>query len=386
MGAIAVLWVSMIAGAKWIERGLNRDRTTAVSLSHEASNPDDLKIYWDAPRFSFPDQDGKAISNSDLMGHVWVADFIFTQCTSACPILTSKLILLQKQIQTPGVRFISFSVDPEHDTPAALKAYAQLWQGDQSRWRLLSTDPAGLANITQGMKVTAAPSGDPDNPIIHSNLFFLLDTVGRVRGIYNSGENEAMTRLEVDLKALAGNEAGSPGTVAGDAASDSGKGRLLFGSMGCLACHTRKVIAPPLESLYGSAVRLDNHQMVWADEAYLHESIVDPTAKIVAGYTKSMPSYTNYLDEQQVQYLVAYIKSISTNPAGGHGMIKSSSTTQPGSDELTIDPVCKMQVRTDVSYPHVYFHGKTYYFCSDHCREQFQKKPEVYTLTAQPSQ
>jgi protein SCO1/2 len=383
---IAVLWAAVFAGARWIQKGLNRDHTNAAGFAQQdVSDSSDLKIYWDAPDFSFPDQDGKTVTRQDLLGHVWVADFIFTQCTSACPILTSKLILVQKRVQLPAVRFISFSVDPEHDTPAALKAYAQLWEGDQARWRLLSTNPTGLAQLTAAMKVTAAASGDPDNPIIHSNLFFLIDTAGRVRGIYNSGESEAVSRLEEDVRTLAG-ETATPIDSNPATSADVQRGKALFGSMGCLACHTRKAIAPPLESVYGSMVRLDNRQLVWADEAYLHESIVDPSAKIVAGYTKSMPSYRNYLSDQQIMDLVAYIKSLSSNSPGGHGIASASSTTAPDTDELVVDPVCKMQVKADASAPHAVFNGKTYYFCSDNCREQFQKKPQTYAAATQPVQ
>jgi YHS domain-containing protein/mono/diheme cytochrome c family protein len=165
---------------------------------------------------------------------------------------------------------------------------------------------------------------------------------------------------------------------------DVERGRQLFGSMGCLACHTRRAIAPPLESLYGSMVRLDDHRMVWADEAYLHESIVDPSAKIVAGYTKSMPNYRNYLSDQQIMDLVAFIKSLSTNQPGGHGVLATAATTQPASDELLTDPVCKMQVRADPQGPHAVFNGKTYFFCSENCRQRFLKKPGHYAASTQP--
>jgi protein SCO1/2 len=384
MGIIAVLWIGVIAAAKWIQHGLNRDHTSAAAVAMDEPDATNLKIYWDVPAFSFRDQDGKITTNRDLLGHVWVADFIFTQCTSACPILTSKLMLLQKKLPMPGVRFVSFSVDPEHDTPAALKAYAKLWEGDESRWRLLSTDPAGLAKITEGMKVTATPSGDPENPILHSNLFFLIDKTGKVRGIYNSGESEAMSRLEEDLRLLAGDDA-TMAAASSTSAPDVARGKQLFGSMGCLACHTRRAIAPPLESLYGSMVRLDDHRMVWADEAYLHESIVDPAAKIVAGYTKSMPSYRNYLSDPQIMDLMAYIKSLSSNQPGGHGILAAAATSQSASDELLIDPVCKMQVRPDPDGPHAVFNGKTYYFCSDNCLQKFLHTPANYAATSQPA-
>lgn len=379
-GVIAILWIGMFAAAKWFEHDLNRERPLAVAVSHDLSDPTDLKVYWNVPDFSFPDQDGKTVSNRDLLGHVWLSDFIFTQCTTACPVLTSKMILLQKH-SPAAMRFVSFSVDPEHDTPAALKSYAQLWHGDESRWRLLSTTPEGLEKVSAGMKVTVAPSGDPDNPILHTTLFMLVDTQGRVRGVYDSSDSDAMARLQEDMQALAGGD--SVNAVTSTGGSDVQRGQALFGSMGCLACHSRRATAPPLENVYGGMVRLSDGRMVWADDAYLHESIVDPPAKIVAGYTNSMPNYQSYLSDRQVMDLVAYVKSLSTNSPGGHGTVAGMASTQPVA-QLAIDPVCKMQVTADASSPHVQFNGKIYYFCSDRCRQMFLKNPVLFAGTTRP--
>jgi protein SCO1 len=367
--SLAVLWIGLIALGKWVEHKLNAGRPVEQAVAGST-------IYWDAPAFSFLDQDGRTVTDQALRGHVWIADFFFSQCTTACPILTSKLLLLQKQISSPAVRFISFSVDPEHDSPPALKKYAELWEGDQSRWRLLSTDPTGLTKVATGMKVTVAPSGDKDNPILHSTLFMLVDKQGSVRGIYDSSDSDALKQLVDDTKSLDGNTVGTSQQLAVAGATSAERGRAIFGSMGCLACHSQTRIAPPLASVYGGLVRLDDRRTVWADDAYLHESIVDPNAKIVAGYTKSMPNYRNYLDDQQVMDLVAYIKSLSNNSPGGHG-VASFSTTAPTA-ELLIDPVCKMQVTKDESGPHVMYHGQVFFFCSDHCKEQFLKNPALF--------
>jgi cytochrome oxidase Cu insertion factor (SCO1/SenC/PrrC family) len=180
LAAVAVLWVGLIAAAKWADRSLNDGRrpesADAIIQGVSTETSSTLPTYWDVPAFSFPDQDGKPITNRDLLGHVWVADFIFTQCTTACPIMTSKMLLLQKQVLQPSVRFVSFSVDPAHDTPAVLKKYAELWRGDPSRWILLSTKPATLAAVVKAMRITVEATADPENPITHSSLFMLRAT------------------------------------------------------------------------------------------------------------------------------------------------------------------------------------------------------------------
>lgn len=374
---VALIWGGVIGALELVKNRLNG--ASAAVAPTQIGAP----VYWDAPAFSFPDQDGKQVTKTDLLGHVWIADFIFTQCTSACPVLTSRMVLLQKQLPSKEVRFISFSVDPEHDTIEALKKYADLYEGDQSRWRLLRTDPQGLADVAAGMKVAVAPSGDKDNPILHSSMFLLVDTAGKVRGLYDSVDNESIDRLVSDVKSLSGDHAGMKAITAGDGLTSVERGHALFSSMSCVACHSQVRIAPPLESLYGSVVRLDDKKMVWADEAYLHESIVNPNAKVVAGYGRSMPNYQNYLSDAQVMDLVNYIKSLSRNSPGGHGAFAGAST-QPETAELLTDPVCKMKVTADASAPQARFNGRTYFFCSQRCREQFLKNPANYTLTKSP--
>jgi protein SCO1/2 len=380
---IAVSWAAVFGIARWVQQGLNRDHTAAVEVAHQTSDSPDLKVLWDAPDFSFPDQDNKIVTRADLLGHVWIADFFYSQCTTACPVLTSKLVLMQKQMTQPGLRFVSFSVDPDHDTPRALKKYADDWHGDQSRWRLLSTNETDLQKVALGMKVTVAPGANEANPIMHSNLFELVDAQGKVRGIYDSADPDALKQLRQDVRTLAGPEAAVSDEAIQASMSDVERGHIVFGSMGCVACHGRPAIAPALKNVYGSIVHLDDGRSVWADDAYIHESIVDPQAKIVAGYGKTMPSLKAYLSDQQVMDLVAYVKSLSSVTPGGHGYVAGAVPSNGDGPELLTDPVCKMQVTSDPSAPHAEFEGKTYYFCSDNCRKQFLKQPGKYAATQQ---
>jgi YHS domain-containing protein len=93
-----------------------------------------------------------------------------------------------------------------------------------------------------------------------------------------------------------------------------------------------------------------------------------------------MPNYRNFLDDSQVMDLVAYIKSLSTFPPGGHGIVAGASTA-PAGPELLTDPVCKMQVTQDITAPHLVYQGRLYFFCSEHCKEQFLNNPAKYALT-----
>ena len=374
---LVAMWVGVIASAKYLLRKLNDEAAVSVDTAAGvgASSPV-LPVLWKAPQFSYLDQDAKPFTQADLRGHVYIADFIFTQCTTACPIMTARMRMLQQALTDPALRFVSFSVDPKHDTPAALSDYRKLWHGDPARWTLLSTTPAGLAQTAADMRVAVQKGTDPTNPILHSSLFILVDGDGNVRGVYDSIDDAAVEKLKSDVRTLSGSAASPTVAVADTASTPAARGEHVYNTMGCLACHSREAVAPPLQGLAGSAVRLTDRRVVWADDAYLHESIVNPGAKIVAGYLPSMPSYGQMLSPQQVTDLIAYLHTLSSNDAPGHGeMLRAA--TQP-EVELVRDPVCKMQVRADPGGPQATYKGKTYHFCSDDCRDRFTAHPEFF--------
>jgi protein SCO1/2 len=153
--------------------------------------------------FSFRSQHGTLVSERELRGHVWIANFIFTRCIGACPVLTAKLTALQRQLGDPRLRFVSFSVDPEHDTPELLASYAARWNGGESRWLLLSTDRRGIDALTLGVRATLEATSDALNPILHTTKFFLVDGAGSVRGVYESSDESELGRLMADAQTLA---------------------------------------------------------------------------------------------------------------------------------------------------------------------------------------
>ena len=93
-------------------------------------------------------------------------------------------------------------------------------------------------------------------------------------------------------------------------------GAHLFQQMGCAMCHGTGQ-APALEGLFGSSVQLQGGATVLADEGYIRESILDPRAKMVAGYAPIMPTFQGQLSEEELTQLVSYIKSLGQKPTGG---------------------------------------------------------------------
>jgi protein SCO1/2 len=331
-----------------------------------AAAPTTPKTLWPAPDFAYPDQDNRPVTRRQLIGHVWIADFIFTQCRSACPLLTARMVMLQRQLAHFDVRFVSFSVDPEHDTPAALKQYAGQWHVDEARWRLLSTTPAALQATAAGLRLMVAATGDAHDPIIHSNRFVLIDSAGLVRGAYDSSDEDDMKRLLADAERLPGATA-VPGSASALVDHEPTSGPALFEALGCRGCHERPEVAPPLDGLFGSSVTLADDRRIVADEAYLRDSISSPSTAVVAGYGSTMPSYAGQLSDRQLAALVGYVESLA--PKGAPAAAR----------RRVVDPVCKMEFSAGDSDLHVDRAGQRYFFCSDACRRKFLGDPARYS-------
>jgi protein SCO1 len=85
------------------------------------------------------ERSGKQVSLADLRGKIWIADFIYTHCTDTCPLQTADMAKLQDRwLKEPKVELVSFSVDPEHDTPQVLSRYAGRFKADPKRWLFLT--------------------------------------------------------------------------------------------------------------------------------------------------------------------------------------------------------------------------------------------------------
>jgi protein SCO1/2 len=170
--------------------------------------PEPLPVLYEGPTFALTDQDGRPLSSKNLRGKVWVADFVFTTCPGACPKMTMRMAGLQKAVPDKDVHFVSFTVDPERDTPEVLKKYAQGFDADPARWHFLTGEKSALFDTAAGLKLTAAPAGTFGPEIVHAEKFLLLDGEGRVRGIYDSTDEQDLKKLAADATALADRQAG----------------------------------------------------------------------------------------------------------------------------------------------------------------------------------
>lgn len=180
---------------------------TACQSRADARRIEALEVYGQIPDFSLTDQRGAAISRGDLAGHVVIANFIFTRCPTVCPVFTMKTQRLVERLEDAAdLTFVSFSVDPGHDTPKVLAAYAAERGLDTRRWHLLTGDPEAIkATVEDGLKMAldrrgVLADGTPD--IVHATHWVLLDRTGQIRGYYDSTARERIDALIADAAAL----------------------------------------------------------------------------------------------------------------------------------------------------------------------------------------
>ena len=171
---------------------------------------------YPVPDFKLTERSGKPVTKADLAGKVWVASFVFTRCPGPCPAVTATVARLQKDLAgEPGVRFVTFTVDPERDDPAELRKYADRYRADPERWLFVTGPEAEIHKLmTDGFKVgvTKKPAAKPGEEFDHSTRLVLVDKTGTVRGYYDGMAadsdtggaqfEEGLARLEAKVREL----------------------------------------------------------------------------------------------------------------------------------------------------------------------------------------
>jgi len=160
-----------------------------------------LPSYSSIPDFTLTDQNGAPfMSASELKGRIWIADFIFTNCTGPCPRMSSQMHQVQTGLAgVNNVRLVSFTVDPERDTPPVLAAYASRFEAQPGIWFFLTGSQDALHHLSRN----AFLLGDVDGNLQHSTRFVLVDRFSKIRGFYLTSEEDAIPRLIADARSLA---------------------------------------------------------------------------------------------------------------------------------------------------------------------------------------
>ncbi len=157
--------------------------------------PDPPPVLRQLPEWRLVDQNGESFGSGDLAGEVWVASFLFTRCATVCPRLTASVRQLQRRYReegVEGVRLVSFSVDPEHDTPERLRDHARSRRLDLERWSLVTGAERDVRSVV--VEGFALPMGERLDlagglvDVAHAARLALVDRDGGVRGYYASDE------------------------------------------------------------------------------------------------------------------------------------------------------------------------------------------------------
>jgi protein SCO1 len=363
IGVLAVvLFFVFEALMLWIERDdhARREPTTAAPTAPRGGGAP-LPVLWSVPEFQFLDQNGHPFASSALSGRVWIADFIYTRCTSVCPVLSAKMVQLQRRLSSSSLRFVSFSIDPAHDTPEVLRSYAARWHADEARWILLRTTETGVRTLASAVRLSVGEdeTGEP----LHAARFLLVDGAGQVRGVYSGEAADGLEALERDARALMADVGAQASFATPEVKAD--RGQALYQQLGCDGCHATAAIAPPLGGIWGRQVHLAGGETVVADAEYLEESILEPGRRLVQGYPPIMPSYRRQLDDQDLAALVDWLRRRPADTSGSSPLVSTS----------TADPVCGMQVHVGPETPSARAGDRTWYFCSDSCRDRFRADP-----------
>ncbi|WP_461100186.1 SCO family protein [Spirosoma luteolum] len=165
-------------------------------------------LFHRIPPFRLLDQDSALIDQSVVKNKIYVASFFFTRCGTVCPKISSQLTRVQDIFaENPGIVFLSHTVDPEHDRPAQLRAYAKRYDAIPGKWYFLTGSKADIYNLAMtGYYLPAVDAGvkagKPDETFIHSEKLVLVDRDGIVRGFYDGTDKEDVDRLVLEIRVL----------------------------------------------------------------------------------------------------------------------------------------------------------------------------------------
>lgn len=143
----------------------------------------------------FVERSGRRMKLGDLKGRVWIASFFFASCPGFCAKMNQAVASLQQELASQDVTFVSITVDPERDTPAALERYADAYKADAERWLFLSGDLRHAEAVGDAFRVVVVARD-------HSDRLILVDRNLKVQGTYHSLEEADLKRLKRDLKKL----------------------------------------------------------------------------------------------------------------------------------------------------------------------------------------
>ena len=181
-----------------------------VDVEDEMVDPELLRIGMGHKigDFSFTNQNEETITSKEVEGKVYVAEYFFTTCKSICPIMNDEMQRIQEAYKDNNeFRILSFTVDPDVDTVAQMKWYAETNNADPKQWHFLTGRKADLYTLARTSFFLLKPAeaqnlGDAGSDFIHTNNFVLVDQKSRIRGYYDGTDEKEVDALIADIQLL----------------------------------------------------------------------------------------------------------------------------------------------------------------------------------------
>lgn len=187
-----------------VMRWINNNYTTLPYYGGVAEITSNKEEKFTVPSFSFINQDNQILASDFVEGKIWVADYFFTTCKSICPKLTTHLQKVQDAFkQDNSVKIVSFTVDPDRDTPGALQAYASTFHAIPSQWQFATGDKKELYSFARkGLFIVATDGDGSTGDFIHSENLVLIDRQKHIRGYYDGTSDSQVEQLIKDIQRL----------------------------------------------------------------------------------------------------------------------------------------------------------------------------------------
>lgn len=156
--------------------------------------------YHQIPYFEFINQDGKKVTRDDLLGHVYIADFFFATCPTICPKMTTNMSYIQNKFKdNKNLRYLSITVNPEHDSVSVLRAYADKVHADTKSWDFVTGNKDSIYEIAfNGFFVSAQRDSIAPGGFLHSGMLILVDKNAHIRGYFDGTTHKEVKEQLID--------------------------------------------------------------------------------------------------------------------------------------------------------------------------------------------
>jgi protein SCO1 len=181
-----------------------------IDLKKEMVDPELLRIGQghQIGDFKFQNQNKKTITQKEINGKVFVAEYFFTTCQSICPLMNKQMQRIQEEFKgNENLKILSFTVDPAIDNTDALEKYAKEMNAIEGQWHFLTGQKEALYSLARKSFFILKPAeaknlGDAGSDFIHTNNFVLVDQKKRIRGYYDGTNEKEVSNLILDISIL----------------------------------------------------------------------------------------------------------------------------------------------------------------------------------------